>query len=293
VTAPRLIVEVRYGKLAGTKKVVEPGGALRVGRTDLADLVVPHDGQMSGVHFELAWDGARCLFRDVESVSGTKLGGQVVKEGEVSHGGWIQAGDTDFMVYVEGKTPKKRVRLDEAGKAQEEARLEAAERALARLRAEAAKAPLYAVMDGARDRRILEIAREHVEQHQSLYDGLEGESYEDMAPYLVGPMRKDSQLLDLYMREGFGKRWAIYCTSYDKFVDIRRHWRRFLMVELESNHEKVYFRFYDPGVMRVFWPTCNGGQKQSLSEGLEEIFVEEKNLTISALIGADRAARRS
>ena len=283
MTEPRLIVEVRYGKLAGTKKAVEAGSALKVGRTELADLVVGHDGQMSGTHFELQWDGARCLLRDLQSQGGTRLSGQAVEQGEVPHGGWIQAGETDFLVYVEGRTKpprRKPVRSPE----EEAARIEASARACERLRAEAAKAPLYAILDGARDRRVLEVIREGVEPHQSLYDGVQGETLEDVAPYLVGPFRQDSALLDRLLAEGFGNRWGIFCTSYEKFVEVRRHWRRFLMVTLESTNEKVYFRFYDPRVFGVFWPTCHPGQQQKLSEGLEEIFVEEEDLSISALV---------
>jgi pSer/pThr/pTyr-binding forkhead associated (FHA) protein len=275
-------VEVRYGKLAGTKAVVEPGRALRVGRTELADLVVAHDTQMSGAHFEIAWDGARCSLRDLGSISGTRLSGEAVPEAVVAHGGWIQAGETDFLVFVEGKTPPRRRKLEDRERAREEARQDAAERALARLRAEAA--PLYAVVDGARDRRILEVAQQHVEPHVSLYDGLQGETFEGMAPFLIGPMRADSELLDRLVREGFGNRWGIYCSSYRKLVDVRRHFRRFLMVEIEPTNEQVYFRFYDPGVFRVFWPTGSAGQRSSFADGLEEIFVEEKNLSLSALL---------
>jgi hypothetical protein len=287
VTEPRLIVEVRYGKLAGKKAVVLPGGSLRVGRTDLADLVIAHDGQMSGVHFELAWDGARCAFRDTDSLSGTLLGGRPAKEGEVLHGGWIQAGETDFMVYVEGKVPPPRRTSKDADRAAEEARKDAAGQARLVLRAESA--PLYALVDGGRDRRILELIRQHIEPHQSLYEGLEGETLEDVAPYLVGPMRADSALLDHLLDEGFGKRWALFFTSFEKFAELRRHFRRFLKVELESTHEKVFFRFFDPGVFRAFWPTCNVGQKREIALGLEEIFVEEKNLSLSALLHARRA----
>jgi len=291
VTAPRLIVEVRYGKLAGTKGIVEPGSVLRVGRTEFADLVIPHDEQMSSTHFELSWDGERCLLRDRDSLTGTRLGGQAVTEGVVAHGSWIQAGETDFMVYVEGKTPPRRRKLDGSARAREEARLAAAERALSTLRAEAEKTPLYAIVDGARDRRILELAQQHVEPHRSLYDGPQGESFEGMAPHLVGPMRKDSELLEHLIREGFGKRWGVYCTSRQKFVNVRRHFRRFLMVELETTNEQVYFRFYDPGVFRVFWPTCSAVQQSSIAEGIEDIFVEEKDLSLSALVSSARAGK--
>ncbi len=283
MTEPRLIVEVRYGKLGGTKTAVEPGRALRVGRTDLADLVIAHDTQMSGPHFELQWDGARCALRDLHSLGGTRLGGRTTTQDEVPHGGWIQAGETDFLVYVEGKTPPTPDLLEGAELAREEARVAAAERALLSLRSLAADKPLYAVLDMARDRRILGLVREHVEPHRSLYDGREGETFEDLAPYLVGPIRKDSALLDRLVREGFGKRWGIYCTSHEKFAEVRRHFRRFLMVELDETGEQVYFRFYDPGVTRVFWPTCHAAQRAELHAGLEEILVEAKDLSLIRL----------
>ncbi|MDC3953112.1 DUF4123 domain-containing protein [Polyangium jinanense] len=283
MTEPRLIVEVRYGKLAGTKTVIDSGRGLRVGRTDLADLVIAHDMQMSGTHFELQWDGARCALRDLHSQSGTRLGGQAVEQGEVPHGGWIQAGETDFMVYVEGKTNPPVDFLEEDELAREQARVLAAEQALFSLRSLAGDKPLYAVLDMARDRRILALVREHVELHRSLYDGPQGETFEDVAPYLVGPMRRDSALLDRLVREGFGKRWGIYCTSDEKFVEVRRHFRRFLMVELDETGEQVYFRFYDPGVARVFWPTCNAAQRTELYGTLGDIFVEGKDLSLLRL----------
>jgi hypothetical protein len=288
--ASRLILEVRWGKLAGMKAALSAGSTLRVGRTDLSDLALPHDGQMSREHFALSWDGARATLRDLGSATGTMLDGRALEgdeEAEVDHGGWIEAGETHFMVYVEGFTPAPEEREeggDEAAdaesareaRAQERKRRKAAERALEELRDEARREPLYAVLDGARDERILELLREHVEAHRSLYDGTEGETFEDVAPYLVGPMREDSALLDKLVIEGWGNRWGIYFTSRDRFAEVRRHWRRFLMVELEEAGERVYFRFYDPWVMLVFWGTCDELQQQALLKGIEEAMVETR-----------------
>lgn len=286
--APRLILEVRWGKLAGTKAVLSPGSTLRVGRTDLSDLALPYDGQMSREHFALSWDGASATLRDLGSATGTMLDGQVIErdeEAEVNHGGWIEAGETHFMVYMEGFTPapdEGEEDGEEGGDAeaareareQERKRRKAAERALSELREEARREPLYAVLDGARDERILELLREHVEAHRSLYDGTEGETFEEVAPYLAGPMREDSALLDKLVMEGWGKRWGIYCTSRERFAEIRRHWRRFLMVELEGEGERVYFRFYDPWVLRVFWDTCDEGQRRDIVGGLFSLWGE-------------------
>ena len=175
----------------------------------------------------------------------------------------------------------------------EDKRKAAAEETLRRLRAEAEKSPLFVVVDGARDRRIVELARQHVENHQSLYEGAGGENFEDLAPFLIGPFRSHSALLDRLVLEGWGKRWGLYCSSQNKFAEVRRHFRRFLMVELESTQEKVYFRFYDPGVFREFWPSCTTAQKRELSEGLDEIFVEANDHSLVGLLKADRASRRA
>lgn len=297
---PRLILEVRWGKLAGTKAVLSAGSALRVGRTDLSDLALPHDGQMSREHFALSWDGSRATLRDLGSATGTMLNGQAIgrdEEAEVDHGGWIEAGETHFMVYVEGFTPAPEEEGEEGGgggagdteqasdaRAEERKRRKAAERALEDLREEARREPLYAVLDGARDERILELLREHVEAHRSLYDGTEGETFEEVAPYLVGPMREDSALLDKLVMEGWGKRWGIYCTSRERFAEIRRHWRRFLMVELEEGQERVYFRFYDPWVLRVFWETSDEEQRRKAARRIENLIVEDNIGALRCLV---------
>jgi hypothetical protein len=48
----RLILEVLWGPLYGTKQVLDPGSALRVGRRAPAQFMVPDD-QMSAPHFEI------------------------------------------------------------------------------------------------------------------------------------------------------------------------------------------------------------------------------------------------
>jgi hypothetical protein len=273
--ASRCIVEVRWGKLAGTKAIVAQGGVLRVGRTERADLVIGHDGKMSQVHFELRWEAGRCMLRDLASLEGTKVGGVPVTEAEVPHGGWIQAGETDLAVYFEDRTVPFEEE-DEAPEAGEQTRRDAAEEALGMLRGEARRQPLYAVLDSARDDRILELLREHVEPHRSLYEGAEGEALDEVAPYLVGPMREDSVLLARLVGEGWGKRWGIYCTSREPFREVRRHWRRFLMVELEESGESVYFRFYDPAVLVTFMATATEDQRSSIEAIFSGLLAEDE-----------------
>lgn len=295
---PRLIMELRWGPMNGRKVSIPAGSSLRVGRTDMADLELAYDKHLSKVHFSLDWDGSRCLLRDLDSQEGTLVDGEALKEGEVSHGGWIRAGETDFSVHIEDKIPPREddndpdddelytederwVRAER--RAEEAKRLEAAGKALTALREEAAKEPLFAILDAARSDRILELLKQSVEPHQSLYEGIQGEPLSTVAPYLVGPFREDSKLLDRLVMEGWGRRWGIYVTSREPFKEVRRHFRRFLMVEFEDTEERVYFRFYDPWVMQVFFPTCAERQKQELMSGCIALFAEDKSGQASCL----------
>ncbi|MBK8258843.1 MAG: DUF4123 domain-containing protein [Polyangiaceae bacterium] len=281
----RLIVEIRGGMRHGEKVVLPPGNQVRFGRTDLADVVIAHDDQMSGVHFDISWDGKTAFLRDKNSLLGTLLNGLPIVKSVVPHGGWIRAGRTDIMVYIENFSqmnasknadpdPDLPIFDDEpsADAIAEEPPPEAVQ-ALQFLRAESARKPLYTIVDTARSEAILPMLRESVERHQSLYEGAEGDALSDVAPYLVGPMLADSPLLSRLVENGWGKRWGIYFTSSSPFREVRRHFRRFLMIELEESSERVYFRFYDPLVFSDFWEVANPQQKRALGENIEFIFL--------------------
>jgi hypothetical protein len=283
--AQRVIVAVKWGPSAGRKAVVSPGGVLRVGRGALADLVIPGDLQMSPVHLELAWDGEKCSFRDLQSARGTLRNGDPgATSGEIKHGDWLKAGETVLTVHLEGATPPAPAPMDdddddvddEDQREREALRAHAAlaEAALPEL-ASAATAPLFAVLDGARAPRILELLRESVEEHHSLYDGIEGETMAHVAPYLVR-LTPGGRLFQALVREGWGRRWGIYLTSAQSFASVRRHLRRYLMVERQDRQERMYFRFYDPAVLRVFLPTTTVLQRAELFAGVSEIIFESE-----------------
>lgn len=264
----RVIVEVRTGPLLGSKAIVLPGESLRIGRTERAHLIVPRDGAMSGLHCTLAWDGEVCTLRDEKSARGTLLGGQPIDgEARVPHGSWVQAGETSFIVYYEAFTPPREAApIDPAIAAQ-------AAPALASLRAEVGR--LYAVLDAARDERILQLLRESVDEHRSLYDGVQGEALADVAPYLVS-FRRDSALIERLVNEGWGRSWGVFVKSKLAFTALRRHFRRFLMVEDDETRQRMYFRFYDPRVLREFMPIATLRQKDDLFEGVEAMLLEDE-----------------
>jgi hypothetical protein len=273
----RVIVAVKWGPLDGRRAILSPGEVLRVGRGERAGLVVPHDHRMSALHLEITWDGARCRFRDLESATGTLRSGESgLTEGDLVNGAWLKAGETVLTVHLEAATPARDLDSDdedEDARAWRAQRAALAESAWRTLEDEAAKAPLYAVLDSARDRRIHELCRESVEEHRSLYDGVEGETMAHVAPYLVR-LPAGSRLLASLVREGWGQRWGVYLTSPLPFTEVRRHLRRFLMVEMEESNERMYFRFYDPRTLATFLPSCSPRQAQEFFGSAHAFFLE-------------------
>lgn len=288
----RVILEVSLGPLQGTRKVLAPGERLRVGRRERADLVVP-DSLMSAPHFEIAWDGATCTLKDLKSRKGTFVSGEKVQSAELRNASWIRAGGSDFFLFFEEATPPlvdPEVELLDAdeedvpaplahwlrlNRDRKKATLRAkGERAAAALKAlRAVPEPLYAVLDTARSDRILTLLQESVEDYRSLYEGTEGDALAHVAPYLV-KLPPGSRLLARLVEEGWERRWGSYLACARPFKDVRRHLRRFLMVADADTRQRFYFRFYDPGVLRAFFPEATERQKVELFGDVSSFFVE-------------------
>jgi len=291
----RAIVELRWGPDGGTKRVLSPGERVRVGRKPKAQWVVS-DKQMSGVHFEVAYDGARVEVRDLKSATGTLVGGQKIAAAEpLANGGWIRAGESDFMVYLEAATPpdedelallleaepedldpleaewvaENRARLLRDKQRRQDRKAETLER----LRK--VEGPLFVVLDAARSDRILTVVRESVDRYRSLYEGIDGEALEDVAPYLV-EIDPSSSLLARLIEEGWGNRWGIFIEYPRGFKELRRHLRRFLMVADADTRKKYYFRFYDPVVLREFLPTSTPKQRAEIFGEIRAFLVEDE-----------------
>jgi hypothetical protein len=178
------------------------------------------------------------------------------------------------LLYLQEEEHLRSVRRTE-GKLAARARSrreQAAERAIEGLRRIAARGALHAVLDAARSDRILQVLREAVEEHRSLYEGVQGQALDDVAPYLV-TLPADSRLLGQLVREGWLHRWGIFLEGAVAKRELRRHLRRFLMVEKEDG-EPLYFRFYDPTCLRELWPTCGKRQLTELCGPLAAFLVE-------------------
>lgn len=121
--------------------------------------------------------------------------------------------------------------------------------------------PFYALLDAARDPHVLGLLIVEDLRYQSLYEGPQGEELADFAPYLV-EIPADAPLLDVLVRDGWGRSWGLYLTSTASFAEVRKHFRRFLLAQTPDGEEAL-FRFYDPRVLRVFLPQCNAEEARA------------------------------
>jgi hypothetical protein len=114
--------------------------------------------------------------------------------------------------------------------------------------------PLYALLDASREPSVLKVILESKEEHQSLYEGPQGAQLAHFAPYLIRVPQK-SALLDTLVQQAWSKSWGVFVTCDQPLKDLRTHFRHFLTVKLPDG-QQVYFRYYDPRVLRLFLPTC-------------------------------------
>ena len=264
--------------------VIAKGEICRVGRSAPSEFVCADDTFLSGSHFAIDCSGAQCQLRDLTSRNGTFLNGSRITEAILEEGDRISAGQTHFRVRIEKEALSRPVlpvldpsELGEPQKALLKTVLQAPE-------------SLLALLDAARDNRILELLHSSSEKFQSLYEGQQGQELDSWAPYLVA-LPKESRLLVDLLHEGWGKSWGVYLTCGKPFQEIRKHFRHFLLVRTEDRQE-LYFRFYDPRVLRSFLPVCTLEESTSFWGPVDRYILEgERSEVLQFALDSDRVAQ--
>ena len=114
----------------------------------------------------------------------------------------------------------------------------------------------YAVLDGASIPDLLDHLYGDVRpDFACLYRGELEPDMAEVAPYLV-LLKPGQPFTDWLLTEGWGKHWGIFAISPADFKTTQKHFRTFLMVK-DPDGSQIYFRYYDPRVLRIYLPTCN------------------------------------
>lgn len=129
----------------------------------------------------------------------------------------------------------------------------------------------FILLDAARLEHHMEKAKELNPNHSSLYKGRSEEYLADVAPYLFTV--SDTRFFDWYIEFGWGNAWGVVVLAYAAFEETYRHFRKFLIVDTEDG-QRLYFRFYDPRVLKTFLLSCNRGQVIEFFGPIESFIVE-------------------
>lgn len=133
--------------------------------------------------------------------------------------------------------------------------------------------PLFAILDAARDPRVLDRLQSGGCEHRSLYDGRRGEHLAAVAPYLAAIV-PGSPLERALVGEGWGQSWGVLLAVELSFDEVRRHLRRYLVVETEEA-QPLSFRFYDPRVLAPFLRSATAAEARRFFGPVTSFFVEE------------------
>lgn len=117
------------------------------------------------------------------------------------------------------------------------------------------RAQLYAVLDGARHAGIYPAVLASGCESECLYRGELEPDLMEAAPYLV-KLQKEHPFTYWLAGKGWGDSWGVFLQATSVMKDVRQHLRKLLMV-YDPEARPLYFRYYDPRVLRVYLPTCN------------------------------------
>lgn len=287
----RAFLEIVAGPYAGKVVQLDTGEMCRVGRAARVELPLFGDEQLSPIHFAVACGVGHCQLHDLNSWGGTYRNGAKVHQAVLSSGDQIVAGQTVLNVY-----------LDEVGGSAVEASTEGAATGEAAADGGDPEGPaplrhvlkflreqpqhLFALLDAAREPRIPELLEASGEEYRCLYEGESADALASVAPYLAR-VPPSSALLETLVGRGWGRSWGYFLACGEPLATVRGHLRRLQFVEDEEG-ESLYFRFYDPRVLRVFLPTCTPAEAEHFFGPVEAFYAEAQSpLTLLELTAGD------
>jgi hypothetical protein len=121
---------------------------------------------------------------------------------------------------------------------------------------------VWAVLDGARDKRVYSALVATYAENCCLYSGDLPSDLKFAAPYLLS-LDPEDRTTQYILKRAWGNNWGIFLRSKAAMETLRRHLKKFLVVK-DHKGRRLLFRYYDPRVLRVYLPTCRPGELETI-----------------------------
>jgi hypothetical protein len=149
----------------------------------------------------------------------------------------------------------------------------------------------FAILDGASVPDLLtSLHDEHQPEFCCLYRGELKPDIAEVAPYLVR-LEPDAKFTHWLIEQGWGNHWGIFAVAPVDLRAMRQHFRRFLIVH-DPDGKPLYFRYYDPRVLRVYLPTCNAEELKVIFGPVHHFVLEAGDPGIALQFQMDNGALR-
>lgn len=96
----------------------------------------------------------------------------------------------------------------------------------------------------------------------------------EVAPYLV-KLELESEFTEWVVGTGWGQHWGTFVTSRQGFRKLRNHLRALTLI-YRRDGTPLYFRYYDPRVLRIFLPTCSPAQLKQMFGPVDAFLAESE-----------------
>jgi len=251
---------VKHGPYSGLSTGLGEGDVVRFGRSGRADVCLPDDPFLDGVHFAVSCSGGALQAYSLTKDGVLVISGKQTRFSELRDGDWLFAGMTEWSVYVDAL---------EQSSVSDPPRT-ALDRIAADLKSKTRR--LYAVVDASMHPDNLKVLTATGANIESLYQGPSADDLAEVAPYLVSLDLASSQTERL-LREFWGKSTIMFLSTSAELGALKAHLRRFTWV-LDSSEQQVLFRFYDPRVIRAFLSACNAAETREFFGPIDLVIVE-------------------
>lgn len=134
---------------------------------------------------------------------------------------------------------------------------------------------IFVILDFAKKQYQVDNVKKVCNCIRSLYNDSSFKCLQEVGPYLLS-ISSRNRFYSFLGNKVDRRLLGLMIISKAGFDNCWKHFRKFLLVKTEDGQE-LYFRFYDPHVLKIFLPTCDEKQIIEFFGPVEKFIVEGDN----------------